>query len=171
MPERIFSRLVKQHHAPLVSHVRSRVRSDHDAEDIVQETWIRAAAAVQGGAIENVRAYLYRIAGNLSIDYLRRRKVRQHLEAGTADSVEAMAVAALQPAPDQQIIRQQQEAAFEAALRALPRRARQVLLLSRVEGWTYPQIAAHLGISLRTVSNDMERALASCLALMAAADV
>ncbi|MBY8825219.1 RNA polymerase sigma factor [Sphingomonas colocasiae] len=161
------SRIIREHHAPLVTHVQGRVRSPGDAEDIVQETWIRAMARIaeeeEQGAIRNLRAFLYRIAGNLSIDHLRRRKVRAHLEAGSIDDEEALQVASQAPLADAALIAAEQQRAFEAALRGLPARARKVLLLSRVEGWTYPRIAEALGISLRTVSNDIERALALCL--------
>lgn len=165
------SRIIQEHHAPLMNHVRGRVRSPSDAEDIVQETWIRAIARMaepeERGGIRNLRAFLYRVAGNLSIDHLRRRKARAHLESGSIDEGEALEVASQAPLADAALIAAEQQRAFEAALRALPARARKVLLLSRVEGWTYPRIADALGISLRTVSNDIERALTLCLALLA----
>jgi len=139
----------------------------------VQETWIRAIARIaeaeteEQGPIRNLRAFLYRIAGNLSIDHIRRRKVRAHLEAASIDDGEAMQVASHAPLADAAMIVAEQQRMFEAALRTLPARARKVLVLSRVEGWTYPRIAGALGISLRTVSNDIERALALCLSLLA----
>ena len=164
------SRLIREHHAPLVDHVEGRVRSPSDAEDIVQETWLRAMARIEAedqGPIRNLRAFLYRIAGNLSIDHLRRGKVRAHLEAGSIDADEAQQVASQAPLADAVLIAAEQQRAFEKALRTLPVRARKVLLLSRVEGWSYPRIADELGISLRTVSNDIERALTLCLLLLA----
>lgn len=164
--------LVRDHNDRLVAHVNRTVKCTSDAQDIVQETWIRALRLLEeeqspAGPIRNLRAYLYRIASNLSIDHLRRRHVRRHLSADTLESVAAQSVPASTPLPDAGIIARESEAAFVAALRRIPARARRVLILSRVEGWTYPRIAAHLGISLRTVSNDMERALAACLVLMA----
>lgn len=147
-----------------------RVRSRSDAEDIVQEAWIRALAQLSESEpekpIHSLKAYIHRIAANLSVDYLRRRKVRAHLEVASIDD-DAMAVASDAPLPDARLIAQQQQRLFLNALRQLPPRARRVLLLSRVEGWTYPQIAAKLGISVRTVSNDLERAIAQCLGLLA----
>lgn len=171
MSDRAFSRVVRTHHGELVSHVRGSIGSGNDAEDIVQETWIRAsrvvAAEARGGpVIGNIRALLYRIAGNLSIDHLRRRRVRRHLEAESLDAVHAERVASSEPLAETRIIRREQQRAFAAALARLPARARRVLILSRIEGWTYPRIAEHLGISLRTVSNDMETALRCCLELM-----
>lgn len=164
------SRIIREHHSPLVKHVKGRVRSPSDAEDIVQETWIRLMArmteAEEQGAIRNLRAFLYRVAGNLSIDHLRRRKVRAHLEMGSIDEDEALQVASQVPLADEVLISAEQQRAFEAALRTLPVRARKALLLSRVRGWTYPRIADELGVSLRTVSNDIERALTLCLSLL-----
>lgn len=175
MSERVLSRLVRSHHGELVTHVRGRLRSGNDAEDVVQETWIRAgrvmdAQARGGPLIGNIRALLFRIAGNLSIDHLRRRKVRAHLEAGSIDTPGARNIASGEALAEARILEREREAAFADALRRLPPRARKVLVLSRVEGWTYPRIAAHLGVSLRTVSNDMEVALRGCLQLMGAAD-
>lgn len=167
MSERSFTLLVRRHHEPLVTHVRGKVGSANDAEDIVQETWLRAADKVGSGqAIRNIRAYLYRIAGNLSVDYLRRRSVRRHLEAASIEDGAAEAIACPSPNAEQALLAREWQARFEAALARLPVRARRVLLLSRVEGWSYPRIAGHLGISLRTVSNDMEKALGECLRLL-----
>ncbi len=154
------------------------MHSRSDAEDIVQEAWIRALAQLaeaeggNGGAgpnrapIRSLKAWLHRIAINLSIDHLRRRKVRAHLEAGSIDAA-ALEVAGDGPLPDARMIAEQQQKIFLDALRQLPVRARRVLVLSRVEGWTYPRIAAELNISVRTVSNDLERAIAQCLILLA----
>jgi RNA polymerase sigma-70 factor (ECF subfamily) len=162
---------MRKHHAPLLKHVQGRVRSANDAEDIVQETWIRVitrlAEPEARAAVDNLRAFLYRIAGNLSIDHQRRRQVRAHLEAASIDEPEALQVASNIPLADAVLVAAEQRRAFEAALRTLPVRARRVLILSRVEGWTYPRIAEALGISVRTVSNDLERALSLCLMLLA----
>ncbi|MGH7018236.1 MAG: RNA polymerase sigma factor, partial [Brevundimonas sp.] len=58
----------------LQAHVRGRVGSRQDAEDIAQESWARITAAVQSdrAAIDNVRGYLFRIARNLIVDHRRR---------------------------------------------------------------------------------------------------
>ena len=160
---------MREHQRALVASVEARVRSRIDAEDIVQEAWIRALAQVADdevhAPIRSLKAYLHRIAANLSIDHLRRRKVRAHLEAGSIDAA-VLQIASDAPLADAVLIETQRQRMFEAALRSLPARARRVLLLSRVEGWTYPRIAAKLGISVRTVSNDLERALSQCLSLL-----
>lgn len=175
MSDPALSRFVRTHHGELVSYVRGSLRSANDAEDIVQETWIRTgrvlgAEARGGPVIGNIRALLFRIAGNLSIDHLRKRRVRAHLEAESLDTPGARNVAAAEPLAEARLVQREQEAAFAAVLRRLPPRARKVLILSRVEGWTYTRISEHLGISLRTVSNDMEAALRGCLEMLATTD-
>lgn len=161
---------MREHQRGLVASVEARVRSRTDAEDIVQEAWIRALAQVAAEdeartPIRSLKAYLHRIAANLTIDHLRRRKVRAHLEVASIDD-DALQVASDVPLADAMLIEAERQRRFEAVLRRLPARARQVLLLSRVEGWTYPRIAAKLGISVRTVSNDLERAIAQCLTML-----
>lgn len=161
---------MREHQQALVASVEARVRSRSDAEDIVQEAWIRALAQIAEEdaqtPIRSLKAYLHRIAANLSIDHLRRRRVRAHLEVASIDEA-ALQIASDAPLADDLLINAERQRRFEAALRRLPTRARRVLLLSRVEGWTYPRIAEKLGISLRTVSNDLELALAQCLSLLA----
>lgn len=170
LTDRRITGAVRAHQRALVASVESRVRSRSDAEDIVQEAWIRALAQVAAEEdaqtpIRSMKAYLHRIAANLSIDHMRRRKVRAHLEAASIDDA-ALQIVSDAPLADAMLIEAERQQMFEAALRRLPARARRVLLLSRVEGWTYPRIAAKLGISVRTVSNDLERAMAQCLSLL-----
>ncbi len=163
--------LVDLYHDQLVSHVRGRLRSAADAEDIVQETWARAAGTLGDGMIGNVRAYLYRIASNLAIDHLRHREVAQRVHGTDLDEPAAIAAASLSPSADQLLIERQRQAAFEAVLAELPERCRQALVLSRIEGWTQARIAAHLGVSPNTVAGDIRTALALCLARSAGLDV
>ncbi|MFT4254692.1 MAG: sigma factor, partial [Caulobacter sp.] len=117
MPDRVLTSLVRSHHGELVSHVRGSLRSGADAEDLVQETWIRAGRVMEaeargGPVIGNIRALLFRIAGNLSIDHLRKRRVRAHLEAASLDTPGALNVAAAEPSAEARLVRREQEAAF-----------------------------------------------------------
>lgn len=124
----------------------------------------RAIAAQDGEAIANMRAYLYRIAGNLSIDALRHRNVRDRISGASLDSPEALAVQTEEPSAEQLLLSRERKAAFEAALAGLPERQRQALVLNRLEGWSYPRIAKHLGCSPNTVYNDIKAAMACIIA-------
>ncbi len=144
----------------LRSFVQRRGSPANDADDVVQEAVLRALqTARKGEPIGNFRAYLYRIAGNLSIDGIRHRGVRERISGHTLDCPEALAIASAEPSAEQMMMERQRKAAFDAALAKLPDRQRQALVLSRIEGWPYARIADHLGCSAATVFNDVKMAM------------
>ena len=69
------------HYEELKVFVRRRVRCPAMAADIVQETYVRAVTAKTPPRVDNPRAFLYRVAGNLAIDHLRREQRRQAIMA------------------------------------------------------------------------------------------
>ncbi|HEY0182621.1 MAG TPA: RNA polymerase sigma factor [Rhodopila sp.] len=158
-----FAELVGLYHDQLKLHARARVRSAADAEDITQETWLRAAVAHGDSTVSNARAYLHRIAANLAIDHIRHRALRRRLHAAPLDGAEATEAPSPEPSVEQVLIDRQRQSVFETIIAELPDRCRQALVLSRLEGWTHARIAAHLGVSPNTVTSDIRRALAICL--------
>lgn len=66
------------------------------------------------------------------------------------------------PSPDAAAVAREELRSLRAALRTLPRRARRVLLLNRLDGLSYAEIAHALGVSVSTVEKDMIRALEVC---------
>jgi RNA polymerase sigma-70 factor (ECF subfamily) len=123
------------------------------AEDLAQEAGMRLIAAMRRERIEQPRAFLFHAAANLARDQLRRRVVAQDY---------ADAQSEFEPAPGtDQIAAVHQEVALVAkAISALPARARTVLELARIEGYSQKEIAAKLGIKSKTVENHLTRALA-----------
>lgn len=162
---------LSQHKGALLSFVQRRFGAAHDCEDIVQEAMARVIASSDTDNIGNLRAYLFRIAGNLSIDALRRRALRERISGASLESPEALAVASPGASAEQAIIARQRKAAFETALARLPERQRQALTLNRLEGWSHPRIAAHLGCSTGTVYNDIKAAMAFIIARTAKVDL
>src|SRR6185312_13033708 len=108
-------------------------------------------------SVEHPRAFLFHAATNLARDHLRRQLVAQ---------AHANAQEAYEPAPGaDQIAAVQQEVALVAkAVGELPARARAVLQLARIEGYSQKEIAARLGIAPKTVENHLTRALAQLTA-------
>jgi RNA polymerase sigma-70 factor (ECF subfamily) len=185
--EAAFTRLVERHRRELRVHCYRMVGSVEEAEDLVQETFLRAWRRI--GAFEGrstLRAWLYRIATNACLDALdgRARRVLPH-DLGPAtsdprvagsDDVEMVARADipwLQPIPDRlwepaadrddepdavAVRRETIELAFIAALQHLPPRRRAVLVLRDVAGWPARQVAEHLGVSEASVTSALHRA-------------
>jgi RNA polymerase sigma factor (sigma-70 family) len=150
------------HRRSLMWSVMRIVRDPQTAEDLAQETYLRAARAAESGPIEHLEAFLYQTARNLALDHLRRQRTRGSVQVDGLDTAEVEKVPAHIPTPEAALIERERFHRFRQALSALPERAQTVVVLSRVEGWPNGQIARHLGVSERTVFNDLKLAMAHC---------
>lgn len=146
----------------LIRRVRRIVWDPQIAEDLAQETYIRAAHAAETGTVEQVEAYLNRTARNLALDHLRRRQTRAAVERPETADRDIRDIADDQPAADHRLAAREELDHVRAALSGLPERAQKVVVLARIEGWSNARIARHLDISERTVFNDLKLALGHC---------
>ena len=139
--------LYRRYSAWLGRRLRSRVDAD-TAADVVQETYLRIAHHAVG-EIRHPKAFLLEVALNLVRDRARAAARREKAMRGykTADGETA-------PQLDQVLLLQ--------ILRDMPQLYRDVFVLSRFEGMTYPEIARSHGISVDTVQWRMARALEYC---------
>lgn len=130
-----------------------------DAEDLVQNAFLRMAEAVPERPIENPLGYLYRISANLVVDHLRHRQRRFDLAAPEEDALEVH-----DPAADTEamVFSRQQIDLLKQALRELPPRCREVFILHKFRHLGYAEIASRLEISESTVVKHMIKALAYC---------
>jgi RNA polymerase sigma factor (sigma-70 family) len=150
------------HRRSLMWSVMRIVRDPQTAEDLAQETYLRASRAAQNGPIEHIEAFLHQTARNLALDHLRRRQTKAHIEIDGVSDTDVQKVAADAPSLEAVILERERLRRFEAALRVLPERAQSVVMLSRIEGWCNARIAVHLDVSERTVFNDLKIAMAHC---------
>jgi len=148
--------LCAAHYRPLHAHVRRRLPQRCDADDVVQETWLRVLKVAATGLLLNGRAYLYRVAHNLIIDHYRtqQRRPESPLEDASAEQLHDTALL-----PEQRLLLQEQLRHLDAIVAALPPRSRQVFLLARVEQLSVADIARQLGISRQTAHGHLLRAL------------
>lgn len=147
------------HRQSLLGRALRIVRDVPTAEDVIQESYLRACNAVQKGPIDNIGAFLHRTVHNLALDQIRRRRTQERFEAPASDTADPLEVACGSPSVEDRLLHRERLAQFMSAMEALPDRARRVWVLNRVEGMSYPQIAAHLGVSQGTVFNDMKLAM------------
>jgi len=160
----------------LLAHCYRMLGSAHDAEDVVQETYLRAWRGYQ--EFENrssVRTWMYRIATNVCLTALAhssRRVLPSGLAAPTEDphteSLPAVDVAWLQAIPDAWVddpaavvaSRQSLRLALVASLQHLPAQQRAVLLLRDVLAFPAAEVAAMLDLSVTAVKSALQRARA-----------
>jgi RNA polymerase sigma-70 factor (ECF subfamily) len=141
----------REHQNWLMAFLRRRF-GHQDAEDLAQETYVRAVSAK--ALIRNPRAFLARVALNAARDLVRRRAARPQLTREDAAPPPAMSGA------------QDEALLLKQIILALPPKLQEVFVLSRFAGLTYDEIASHCGISVKTVEGRMTKALALCAALM-----
>ena len=132
--------------------------SVQDAEDLVQETYVRVAGA--DVEIRNPRAFLAKIATNLARDQARRAAARPLLVPELHNVELAKSSRAALPS------HQDEDLLLQQIVEALPTKVREVFLLSRFGGLTYEEIAHRCGVSVKTVEERMSKALAMCSSLM-----
>lgn len=164
------SQSVEAYYEELRQFIRRRTGSSSIAEDVVQETWIRANTTA--ALPDNPRAYLYRMAGNLAVDHMRRQQAWERLEQQDEGdheedlSLQVEQIPSLAPDPVEIIISQKELTALNAAVRELPDKCREVFLLYRGHGLSMREVAAHLSISEKTVEKHIARAMVHCRARM-----
>ncbi|GGA87989.1 hypothetical protein GCM10011491_14710 [Brucella endophytica] len=129
-----------------------------------------ACRAADNGPIQHIEAYLHQTARNLALDHLRRNRIRANVEAEGVDEAALANVPADVVSIEEAIVEREKLRLFREALSRLPERAQKVLVLSRLEEWSNARIAEHLGISERTVFNDLKLALGHCRDALARLD-
>ena len=129
-----------------------------DAEDVVQETYIRLMnAKTLERSDARARAFLFKIATNLAYDRFRERRVR-----GAQSDAELGALASDAPSPERIVAFEQGVDIVKRTLLELTPRCRQVFLLRTAEELDYEEIAQRLNVSKRTVEREMQTALELC---------
>jgi len=164
-----FDTLTARYQRELLAHCYRMSGSVHEAEDLVQETFLRAwkaSADFQGRS--SVRTWLYRIATNVCLTNLEGRP-RRPLPAGlgTPDAMAGDAleenneIAWLEPVPDAAVVVAERDSirlAFIAALQHLPARQRAVLILRDVLRWSAAEVAEALDTTTAAVNSALQRA-------------
>lgn len=147
------------HQPQLLAYLTGKTGSRDEARDLVQETWLRLAAAPaqlpdgSSASQEAARAYLFATAKHLALDHLRQRGVQQR----SLQDWEQLQPPSASDVADQAMYRQALDLVAQV-ITALPARMQSALLAHRLQGQTHAQIAQSLQVSLNTVERDLMQA-------------
>lgn len=156
MSEPDLKALYLAHREELQAYLNRQVRCRETAADLTQDVFIRLSEQAGRTRIGNVRAYLFSSVRNLLIDHFRRE---QHRRGEEVEPGELENRVELSPSLEQTVMAQQELQQLNVLVQNMPPRCREVFLLSRLEGLTYVEIGARLGISSKTAFSHMVRAL------------
>jgi RNA polymerase sigma factor (sigma-70 family) len=140
-----------------------------DAEDLVQELWVKIASFKPGPVAEPV-AYLYRMADNLMLDRRRSDQRRGRRNEQWSDVNDGLADIAVQPSAERVLIARDTLRAVETVLADLGERTNMVFRRFRIDGVSQRDIATELGVSLSSVEKHLQKAYRALLRVEEASD-
>lgn len=157
--ERAFRRLVEPYRHALEIHCYRMLGSAQDAEDLAQETLLRAWRALERFEPRaQFQTWLYRIATNACLDEVERRPRRPAPVDPFPDRPSDDAASQTYDPVARYAIREGMELALVRAIQELPGRQRAVLIFRDVLGWTAPEVAEVLGSTVASVNSALQRA-------------
>ena len=146
MTSREFEMNFRRLYLPLGMYALRLVDDADVAEDLEQDAFLKAWLYIEdGGDIENFSAFMYRTVRNVCLSYLRNR--REMLDESN-----------IPEAGDEEIDTSFRDARIWKAIDALPEKCREVFLMSKRDGLSNEEIAQEMGISVKTVKNQMTKA-------------
>ena len=155
MRPRLFEETVLPHLDAAFNYARWLTRNDGEAEDVVQDACVRAMRFISSLRDDDARAWLFTIVRNTWYSRLSRRV---HVATGMQlrDGQDQWPDSALDP--EERLLQQHTVAVVRAALEQLPVAFREVIVLREIEGLSYKEIAAVIGVPIGTVMSRLARA-------------
>lgn len=157
-----YQALMDKYSRALYHHVARVVRSPAEIDDLVQEAFIKAFTALETYSTQYAfSTWLYKIATNHSIDYLRKKKLRTlsiDQPVKTRDGEYEYELPDTTYRPDQHIVRDQRNALIQEAIDSLPEKYNRVIVMRHQQEKSYDEIATELDLPLGTVKAHIFRA-------------
>jgi RNA polymerase sigma-70 factor (ECF subfamily) len=140
--------------ARVTAALMRRGRTAHEAEDLVQEAWVRFASHESEQEIERPEAYVMKIALNLSIN-----SHRERVSHGEEVMLDDVVLIDLRPSIEATLLARERMLRLSEGVARLSAKTRAILLANRVDGMTYQEIAQCHGLSTSTVEKHIAKAL------------
>ena len=157
--ERAFGELVTRYESKVYSLAMKMLRNPEDAEDVLQETFLRAYRGIksfQGNS--TFSTWIYRITANSALMRLRKKQLPMVSIEDSEDREAPISIADWAPGPVEQLLNKETQKVMEEAIEALPAEFRQVFILRDVEEMSNSEVAEVLDLSVAAVKSRLHRA-------------
>ncbi|TSD64041.1 RNA polymerase sigma-70 factor [Inquilinus sp. KBS0705] len=153
--EKVFEKVFKDHFKTLHSYAYTFLKDDELAEEVVQNVfcriWERREQLKTDGSI---KAYLYRSVHNECLNYIKHQKVKAGFQVYYAAEMEQS-----EDNSSKKVMANELEKHIQKAMSELPQQCRIIFQMSRFDQLKYQQIADEMGLSIKTIENQMGKAL------------
>jgi RNA polymerase sigma factor (sigma-70 family) len=151
--------------ASLVRYTSRYFKRSQDAEEVVQEAFVKIIEAQRKRDIHSPKGYLFRTARNLSLKQLNKKSYKLTDELGDILTEPDLLIS---KSMEEQFEARENFEMFCRAVRALPVKCRRAFVLCRVYGYSQKEIAVHMGIGQKAVESHITRAIRRCADFMEA---
>jgi RNA polymerase sigma-70 factor (ECF subfamily) len=157
-----YTELLKKYKGAIYSFIFKMIPEKEDAEDMVQETFIKAFSALP--TFNNEFAFstwLFKIASNNCIDYMRKKRLKTYSINKPIESKDGFVIQDLPDPlinPEMEYIESERLSNIESAIQKLPKKYRSIIIMRHKEEKSYEEISAELNIPIGTVKARIFRA-------------
>ncbi len=159
-----YQELMEKYRGALTRHVQKMVRRQGEVDDLVQECFIKAFSALKSYSTDYAfSTWLYKIATNHTIDFLRKKKLHTtsiDKPINTRDGEVEYELPDSTYRPDRHIVEDQRRELIQAAIEQLPEKYHRVIVMRHQQEKSYEEIAMELDLPLGTVKAHIFRARA-----------
>jgi RNA polymerase sigma-70 factor (ECF subfamily) len=157
--ERAFGELVTRYESKVYSLAMKMLRNPEDAEDVLQDTFLRAYRGIKGfKGNSTFSTWIYRITANSALMRLRKKQLPQVSIEDSDERDAPIAIADWAPGPVDQLLNKEMQRVMDEAIEALPPEFRQVFILRDVEELSNADVAEILDLSVAAVKSRLHRA-------------
>ena len=146
----IITRSYEEYYQVILTYITYRITHRYEAEDLTQDVFVRLLDYKQMLRPDTVKYFLFTIARNIVIDYIRRYYKKQEIDGYLYDTMSAST-----NETEEKIIGDDLMAMERMRLATMPKQRRLIYTLNRFEGKASPEIAGELNLSCRTVENHL----------------
>ncbi len=160
--EQAYKALMDKYRKALSMHIQRMVRKPGEVDDLVQESFIKAFSALPSYSVDYAfSTWIYKIATNHAIDYLRKKKLKTYSIDKPRETKDGALEYELPDAtyrPDRHIVADQRRELIQKAIDALPPKYHRVIVMRHQQEKSYEEIARELDLPLGTIKAHIFRA-------------